>query len=353
MIDHIRVLALTRLPRGCASSRYRAYQYVKPLKKHGIDLVVKPLYPEWLYDMRKRHGGKLIIDALTLVIALSQQIIYSISALKADVILIIKDAAPFSLVPLLNLFRRFGKPIIFDFDDAIFLKNKHVEKYVRLANVVTAGNKTLAGWTKEINPQAVVIPTVLDVNGYSPKTSYDSANKSIVIGWIGSPSTAPYLELLKTVFLKISEAHPVELHIIGGRMREIPGVKIKMIEWSEESEEQEISQFDIGIAPLPDNEWTRGKCGFKLLQYMAAGIPAVASPVGVNQEIIEHGINGFLANTEDEWTNYLSLLIESVDLRKNMGQQARHTVEQRFSLDCISKQVTALIGSLSNKEAIE
>lgn len=349
MANSIRVLALVRLPRGCASSRYRVYQYVEQLKQYGIDLVVKPLYPEWLYNMRKRHNGRLALDILTLVIAIFRQIVHLIAVSKAHVLLILKDPTPFPLTPILKILKKFGKPIIFDFDDAIYLNRQYIGDYVYLADRVVVGNETLARWARKRNARTSIIPTVLDVRQYSPKTLYEYISERLRIGWIGSPSTAPYLEMLTPVLKKFAEMYPIEFRVIGGKACEIPGVKIKIIKWSEKTEVQEISQFDIGVAPLPNDKYTRGKCGLKVLQYMAAEIPVVASPVGVHLDIIQHGVNGFLADTEDEWLKFLLLLAENIGLRKAMGQRARQTVEERFSLDFMSKQVAALLKSLFSR----
>jgi len=349
MANSIRVLALVRLPRGCASSRYRVYQYVEPLKQYGIDLVVKPLYPEWLYNMRKHRGRRWGLDALTLTIALSRQIAYSIAATKADITLVLRDVAPFSLTPFLKVFERIDKRIIFDFDDAIYLNASRIENYVRLADIVTVGNETLAEWARKRNARTNIIPTVIDVRQYPPKNSYECTGERLTIGWIGSPSTVSYLEILRSVVKELADIYPIEFRVIGGEISEIPGVKIRIIRWSEKSEVREISQFDVGVAPMPNNEYTHGKCGLKVLQYMAAGIPVIASPVGVHLNIIQHGTNGFLADTDDEWLNYLLLFAENVDLRETMGQQARRTVEERFSLDLMSKQVAVLLKSLCPK----
>jgi glycosyltransferase involved in cell wall biosynthesis len=319
---------------------------VEPLKQHGVDLNVKSLYPEWLYNLRKRGGRKWWLDAVTLIIAFSRQISYSIVALNADIILILKNAAPFSLTPLLKFFRRMGKRVVFDFDDAIYLKTSIVEKYVRLADIVIAGNKMLAEWAREKGAKPRVIPTVIDLNKYLPRVSYELTANRLRIGWIGSPSTEPFLKIIKPVLLKLNVTYPIEFCVIGGKPPDMAEVPLKVIEWSEETEAEEISKFDIGVAPLLDNEYTRGKCGLKVLQYMAAGIPVVASPVGVHLDIIEHGNNGFLAGTDSEWLKYLTLLAGDSELRKNIGQQGRKTVEEKFSLNHMAEQVSVLFKSL-------
>lgn len=320
---------------------------MEPLAQYGVKFSIKPLYPRWLYELRKRSSN-LILNVLTLSIAFPRLVAYSIIAFKFDIVLILRDVAPFSITPFIRMWKKLGKRIVFDFDDAIFINSPRIKDYVRLADVVTAGNDFLAEWAYKRNPCTKRIPTVIDIDRYPPKTSYET-KAPLIIGWIGSPSTAPYLKAIIPILERLANKYPIEFRMIGGKVCEIPKAKTVMIEWSEETEVQEISQFDIGIAPMPDNEYTRGKCGLKVLQYMAAGIPVVASPVSVHRDIIGHGVNGFLADTEDEWVHYLQLLAENIDLRKTMGQQARRTVEERFSLDLMSKQVAELMKLLLSK----
>ena len=336
----LKVFALTRLPRGCASSRYRAYQYIEPLKKHGIDLVVKSTYPSWIYEMRKRSEPRSwLLDGLTVAISLFRDIAYLISAARADIVFIVRDAAPFSLTLLLRLLRKKGKPIIFDFDDAVYLKARHIRNYVNVANVVFAGNSELANWAGKANKSTIVIPTVIDVSRYHTQNCHKNSDSRFVIGWIGSPSTATFLEIVRPGLQKLGSIVPLELKLIGGSIPEIPGVNTKSIPWSEDTETDEIANFDVGISPLAEDEFTRGKCGVKALQYMAAGVPVVASPVGVHKNIIKHGANGFLASSENDWFQYLQLLVQDTNLRVAIGQSARESVEKYYSLDIMSRRI--------------
>ncbi len=338
--DNIRVAALVRLPRNCASSRYRAYQYIEPLKKHGIDLVVKSTYPSWIYEIRKSSESRnWLLDGLIVSISLFRVIAYLISAARADIVFIVRDAAPFSLTLLLKFLRKKGKPIIFDFDDAVYLKARHIRNYVNVANVVFAGNSELAKWAGKANKSTIIIPSVIDVSRYHTQNCHKNSDSRFVIGWIGSTSTAPFLEIVRPGLQKLGNVVPLELKLIGGSIPEIPGVNTKSIPWSEDIETDEIDNFDVGISPLAEDEFNRGKCGVKALQYMAAGVPVVASPVGVHKKIIKHGVNGFLASSENDWFQYLRLLVQDANLRKVMGQNARESVKKYYSVDVMSRRI--------------
>jgi glycosyltransferase involved in cell wall biosynthesis len=341
----LQVCALARLPRGCASSRYRLYQYVKPLKKYNIELHIYSTYPEWLYIRRKNTHSSSGNDFLTLFVSLFRMLVRIIPRLKnADLVFILRDAAPFSLMPLIKFVRSTKKPIIFDFDDAIYLRNKRrISMYISNAHLVFAGNHFLKKWALRINKNCVVIPSVIDLNRYNQKGSYERKRGNLSIGWIGSPGTSPYLRLLTPVLWDLSRQIPFEFRVIGGNTESISGICTRFLKWNETDEIRELSKLDIGVSPLPDNEYTRGKCGVKLLQYMAMGIPSVASPVGIHKDIIVDGWNGFLASNEKEWLQKLRCLIEKQDLRRIMGKNAKRTVAQGYSLDISVDKIANLI----------
>lgn len=239
------------------------------------------------------------------------------------------------------------KKVIYDFDDAIWLTDKKHESSIaktirwrskvaaicKWSHRVSAGNAYLADYAKQFNQNTIVNPTTIDtVNVHTTVPKHNSKDR-IVIGWTGSHSTLKYLNEIEDVLVQIEQNFPqVDFCVIADKE---PSLKLKRMEfkpWSLESEVIDLNQFDIGIMPLPNDEWTKGKCGFKALQYMAVEIPTVASPVGVNTSIINHGVNGFLAETSSEWEKSLSLLIESEGLRRQFGKAGRLMVEQRYSV---------------------
>ena len=239
----------------------------------------------------------------------------------------------------------FKKPIIFDFDDAVFLPassrpNNFIERFkkpdkvvniVKRSNHIIAGNSYLSNYALQYNRSVSIIPTPIDTDNYYP--DFKIAKNEVVIGWMGSVTTIDFLNLISGVFIQLSkEFRNIKFKIVGGNfsIKEISNIVNKP--WSMEEEIGDLKTFDIGIMPMPDNEWTRGKCGFKAILYMNMGIPCVCSPVGVNREIITDGVNGFLAGTNEEWIEKLSLLIENPELRRKIGIAGRKTVEEKYSV---------------------
>jgi glycosyltransferase involved in cell wall biosynthesis len=241
--------------------------------------------------------------------------------------------------------------LIFDFDDAIwqhavsdgnkalgFLKDaSKTSRLIKCANLVFVGNQYLADYAKQFNSKVKIIPTTVDTVKFSrqgfPK------NDKICIGWSGSFSTIPHFESALSALLEIKAKYgdSVYFKVIGDPNYKNEALDIKGIAWTAEDEVWQLSEIDIGLMPLPDDEWTRGKCGLKGLTYMALGIPTIMSPVGVNTEIIQDGENGFLAKNEEEWIEKLSLLIENKALRKTIGDQGRKTVVEKYSVDAVKE----------------
>jgi glycosyltransferase involved in cell wall biosynthesis len=202
---------------------------------------------------------------------------------------------------------------------------------MRHAALVVAGNdylkeKAVRAGAKEV----VIIPTVIDVEKYQPKKLKETAK--FVIGWIGSPITAKYLPFLKDVFLDLAREHSIEVKLIGAGNELGIGEIEKVLPWREEEEIAEISSFDVGIMPLEDNIWERGKCGYKLIQYMGCGLPVIGSPLGVNRTIIRPSWNGFQATTKQEWKAAFEKLLTNPELRRELGMNGRQLVENDYSL---------------------
>jgi glycosyltransferase involved in cell wall biosynthesis len=237
-------------------------------------------------------------------------------------------------------------PLIFDFDDAIWLPNisstnkllswlkgeDKVKDIIKAAAAVTVGNEFLADYARQFNSEVYVLPTTVDINRH--RNLGENKSDRISIGWTGSHSTLPYFEAMLNLYKRLTEKYgeQIEFRLIGDPHLSMPSIDLKAQAWKMQTEVEDLNQFDIGIMPLPDSPWTQGKCGFKALQYMACEIPCVLSPVGVNTEIVEDGRNGLLASEEDEWFEKLCLLIESSDLRKQLGKAGRQTVVGRYSM---------------------
>lgn len=275
------------------------------------------------------------------------------AARRHDFLLVQKKLFAPSFVALL---RRANPHIFFDVDDAVMfhelergepLSGKFFKRFFVIAATsqhVVAGNHFIAEFAHAARPAGgvSVLPTPIDVNRLRAKTDY-RAHEEIVIGWIGTKGNLQQLFSLASVFSDLARAFPrLKLRIIADATLSIPGVEVECKPWRAAEENADLLSFDIGIMPLNDTLWTRGKGGYKLLQYMAAGIPAVASPVGINREIIREGENGMLAATPDEWLASLRSLIENDALRERLGRAARTTVEREYGLESYLERYIAL-----------
>jgi glycosyltransferase involved in cell wall biosynthesis len=242
--------------------------------------------------------------------------------------------------------RLFSQRIIFDFDDAIMYKDRPASPLqqkrqkrrfaatVQKADLVIAGNDYLRDAACPYNEKTTLIPTVLDMNRYSRKKPDEKEGKDIVLGWMGSRGTLKYLQYIAPALEELGRKWPnVKLKIVADDFFSLTDMGVIRKSWSAQDEIADLHSFDIGIMPLVDDLWTRGKCGFKLLQYMAVGMPVVCSPVGVNTVIVSHGIEGFWAATPEEWVDMLTKLIEDRSLRFAMGEKGREKVEKHFSLE--------------------
>jgi glycosyltransferase involved in cell wall biosynthesis len=197
-----------------------------------------------------------------------------------------------------------------------------------VARHVTVGNEFLARYARDRARNVTVIPSTIDTDAYQIRPR--ARNRVPVIGWTGSVTTVPYLASLTPALRRLREKQEFELRVIGANI-EIEGLEVRCLPWRAETEPDDLRALDVGLMPLPDDEWSRGKCGMKALQYMALGIPPVVTPVGVNTTIVRDGVNGFHARAEGEWIDRIGLLLEDESLRRSLGQEARRTVEESYS----------------------
>lgn len=267
---------------------------------------------------------------------------------KYDYIFIHREATPIG-PPIFEwlLSKVFQKKIIYDFDDAIWLPNTSDQnkiasrlkwhskvKYIcKWSHKISCGNQYLCNFARQLNENVVLNPTTIDTEGLHNPTLFSLKNSSkLVIGWTGTHSTLPYLNALVPVFQQLENKYDFEFMVISNQAPELPLKSLKFKKWNKETEIEDLLHFDIGVMPLTDDPWTKGKCGFKALQYMALEIPALVSPVGVNPKIIDHGVNGFVCNNHQEWLESLEKLINDSELRKIIGKNGRLKVIENYSV---------------------
>jgi glycosyltransferase involved in cell wall biosynthesis len=357
----IKVLALTRYGRMGASSRVRMLQYLPWLQQAGLDVTVQSLLSDALLTDRYRQGG---YGLGALLAAYYHRVRILMQRRKFDVLWVEKEALPW--MPLWlerGLFQ--GIPYVLDYDDAVFhqydmqpnpwlrrLYGRRLDGLMAGASLVVGGNNYLAQRARDAGAPCVEqVPTVVDISRYEPKliapgdhiVASDGSGEVPRIVWIGSPATVHYLELLREPLQNLATTARFKLRVIGGGRIDLPGVDVESVAWSEATEAQSIRACDVGVMPLLDSPWERGKCGYKLIQYMASGLPVVASHVGVNPEIVMHGKSGFLASTPSEWGAGLDRLLNDASLRVQMGQVGRQQVERAYCIQHTGPRMAELL----------
>lgn len=355
-----KILLLTRYDRLGPSSRVRFLQFLPALAAQGFDFDIRPFlgndYISALFSGRKLSIASIARSYWTRLTTLLKRGRY-------DLIWLEKEALPW-LPAWIETRLMSGVPYVVDFDDAWFhrydlhrsallrsMLGKKIDIVMRQATTVVVGNDYLADRARQAGAQRiVVIPSAIDLDRYPPMSSTGpisaQTGRPVVVGWIGTPMTAHYLASIEPAVRKISAEVPMILRVIGAKApTAFDGLATEAASWSEDTEVQQIIDIDIGIMPLADTLWEKGKCAYKLLQIMAAGRPVVASPVGANCTVVQHGVNGFLASSTEEWATALRQLVSDSALRHRLGVAARQTVEQNYSM---KKALPPLISALKN-----
>lgn len=344
-LDVVKICALMLDPYNTMpGQRFRLEQWEPYLKKENILIDYFSFTDEALRKVIYQEG-KIIKKSLGLFKASFRRIKQILSVSKYDAVYLYRTASMIGPAWLERILALQKKPIIYDFDDAIFLSNtskanqrfswaKFSQKTAdicRLSNAVTVGNSYLAEYARQYNENVYIIPTSIDTNIYS-SVGRKIKNNKVIIGWTGSSTSQYHLEAFEPVLENLLSNFEVELKVISDRRPDFTKIKCSWEPWSAKGEVEITSKIDIGIMPIPDDNWSKGKCAAKALQYMALGIPAVCSDVGANKEVINHGVNGFLAKTKDEWLKYLGILIKDVNTREKLGEEARMTVVNNYSM---------------------
>jgi glycosyltransferase involved in cell wall biosynthesis len=334
-------------PGRSPSQRYRFEQYLPFLQANGFSFVYSYLLNE-KDDAIFYSRGNVVAKALILAKSVLRRIKDRRRLRKFDIIFIQREASFIGSSFFEKMAARSGAYVIFDFDDSIWLADtspgnrkfewmKKPEKFfsnLEYAHCIIAGNEYLAEKARSFNQRVIVIPTTIDTSIHKPIPE-NRGGEIVTIGWSGSISTVKHFETLIPVLKKLRSVFndKVRFMLIGDVNYRNSGLEVEALQWKAETEVNDLNSFDIGIMPLPDDEWARGKCGLKALSYMACGVATVASAVGVNSEIISQGQNGFLASNEEEWIKYLSLLVTDAELRRELGRKGRETVVSKYSVE--------------------
>lgn len=330
------------------SQRFRFEQYLGILEKEGHSYRVQSFLDDsnWRYFSAP---GKLLTKVLSVLKGLLRRTFALFTIRQYDIVFIHREAAPIG-PPIFEwlISRVFRKKIIYDFDDALWLTDRQnespgfrmikwrskVRSICRWSYKVSCGNEYLCAYARRFNNQVVYNPTTIDTDTLHVPQSCDRGSKgSVTIGWTGSSSTLKYLEPLEPVLLKIEHTFPsVRFIVIADREPSLRLERLTFKRWNINTEVVDLNQFDIGIMPLPDDEWAKGKCAFKALQYMALEIPTIASRVGANITVMDHADNGFLALSQSDWEEHLIRLIVNEELRAAVGKKGREKVVAHYSV---------------------
>lgn len=354
----ILIIADHRLNRS-PSQRYRFEQYLDFFKANGFHWELSEIITE-KDDAIFYHPGNYLKKAMIMLRSLRIRFKDLRRAKKFDIVFIQREALLLGSSYFEKQFYKRSK-VVFDFDDSIwlldtspenkkfeFLKNPDKTKInIQHAHKVIAGNSFLLNYAKQFNANTVIIPTTIDTEFHKPVADSAQTDK-VVIGWSGSISTLKHFEMAVPVLKELQAKYPgkLEIHVIGQGNYSHPELTIISKNWSSKTEVENLNQFNIGIMPLPNDEWVKGKCGLKGLSYMACGVATVMSNVGVNPEIIEQGRNGFLATSHEDWISYLSQLIESKELREQLGAAGRKTVVEKYSVTANKERYLEVLNSL-------
>jgi glycosyltransferase involved in cell wall biosynthesis len=340
----MRVLALMpALYDTSPGQRYRLEQWEPLLRERGVDITFASFEDEDLHALLYKRG--MMGKKLRLVTrGLGRRLSLVRKAKQYDLVYILREAALLGPPVFERLIAQSGVPVVFDFDDAIFVSYRSpsngylsylkfagkTKTICRISSHVMVGNPYLAEYARQVNDRVTVIPTTIDTEKYRVPERKEKTGPP-VIGWTGSYSTVQHLDTMRGALKKLAERESFRLRVIGTPSYECPPVDVEAMPWRAETELEDLSEIDIGMMPLPDDRWSKGKCGLKALQFMALGIPTICSPVGVNTDIIQDDQNGFIAGTEDEWVEKLSRLLRSAELRRRLGDAGRATVEEQYS----------------------
>ncbi len=327
------------------SQRFRFEQYYELLNEKGIEFDIKPFLSNEIWDILYLPG-RFLKKAFGILGGLFKRFFLLFKLKQYDYIFIHREATPIGP----SFFEYFAsrwlkKKIIYDFDDAIWIPNfseansffsflkgyGNVNKICSYAYKISCGNEYLCDYAKQFNSNVVYNPTTIDTNNYHNRVK-DQNGKEFVIGWTGSHSTIRYIGEIVPVIAKLEKKYKFTFRVISDFKPEFELESLEYVKWKKESEINDLLGFNIGIMPLVNDKWANGKCGFKALQYMSLGIPALVSPVGVNSRIVDHGLNGFICDTSQEWETAIETLLKNRETLGEMSKQTRKKIIDHYSV---------------------
>lgn len=344
-----KLLVICPHPENMAPGQRLKYeQYFAYFRENGFEVEVRPFMSTRFQNIVYKKGY-LIEKIFWTLTGYFKRFSQLFILRKYDIVYIFLWVTPFGPPFFEWLYRKISKKIIYDIDDLVYLpsskskangfisgikgKNKPIFLMKNSEHVITC-TPYLDAFVRRFNNTTTDISSTIDTEKYRPKQDYTITGRKVILGWSGSHSTSKYLHLLEPVFFSLKENNiPFKLLVMGDPDFSIDGIETEALPWKASYEIETINRFDIGLYPLPDEEWVYGKSGLKALQYMAAGIPTIASAIGTNFRIIKNGETGFIAATNEEWLNYLKQLIADKDLRKEIGHSGAALVEEKFSIN--------------------
>jgi glycosyltransferase involved in cell wall biosynthesis len=361
----LRVLFLSTLPREAPSARPRVFAYLPALREAGIEARVSPFLGDAAFRRFYRPGLEgLIWKAGGALTGYARRAVQLTAGVGADVVVIHREAVPRGNRWVLGRLKARGVPVVYDLDDAIYLAPRdfvepgedsrdamnrgkdpgEVDRLLAASDLALVGNETLAAHAREVGARRVeVLPTPVDTDRFRPDPAARDGGPPL-LGWIGSPTATYCIRSLAPALSRAAKQEPFRLLVVGASGPvEVPGVEVIRRDWSLDREAADHASLAVGLYPLPDNPWTRGKCGYKALLYAACAVPCVASPVGVNREIVRDGETGFHAADDAQWEERLLRLLRDPALRDRMGAAARRLAEERWSVRVLAPRMVAAL----------
>jgi glycosyltransferase involved in cell wall biosynthesis len=351
-----KILFIMPYPPGIApSQRFRYEQYLDLLRENGFEIDQRSFWSEKTFKVLYAKGN-YIKKTIGLWMAILKRYLLVFRIHRYDFVFMHREFSPVGFPLMIWIISKIlGKKIIFDYDDAIWIPNvsksnrffslfkvySNTRRLIKLSYKISCGNEYLCDYARQYSSNVFYNPTTVDtVNLHNRQRILN--NEKFVIGWTGSHSTMQYLDEVVPIIKKLEKEFPLEFRVISDTPPDLDLDCLRFIQWNKATEVEDLLAFSVGVMPLKHDQWAEGKCGFKALQYMSLGIPALVSPVGVNTFMVDHGVDGFYCRDSDEWEHYLRKLIQDKTLLVTMSSRTREKVEKKYSVRSNTKNFLSL-----------